>query len=199
MTTGVSSVNGTAVESVPSQSANSATSDMDRTRIGIGVGAAVGGILLGASVSIVFFRYSRKKLDTEPNPQGNRTHWLSRGISDIPRSYPAGSQVPGSDRGPRSYTTYRGEEVSSIYPDESASCFRPDAPCRSTQAYATDFAVADTQIWTEHLQSGSSREPGTMPENEAVDRVDWGMRAVEEMSEDGHFSAHAIPLNMPAR
>ncbi|KAI0138560.1 hypothetical protein F4776DRAFT_670451, partial [Hypoxylon sp. NC0597] len=167
-----SSANGTAADSSATESGSSATSEMDRTRIGIGVGAALGGIVLGASVSIILFRYSRKRPDVGPNPRENGTRRRSCGISYSLRNYPPPtiSHSQGSDTASRSHTAYRGE-ISPAYPDESASYFCPETSDAAAKAYATDFAMADTQIWTDHLQSSSSGEPMAIPEHEALDRA----------------------------
>ncbi|KAI0834809.1 hypothetical protein F5Y06DRAFT_148571 [Hypoxylon sp. FL0890] len=198
-TTNSSSANST---TSASDSDKDAKSELDKERVSVGVGAAVGGIVLGASVSIVFFRYSRKKPDLESNPQGNGMPRRSHGISEIARNYPTGNNAPGSDMGVRSYTTYRGGETSTIYPDESASCVRSETSYQLATTYATDFAMADPQIWTEHLQAGPSREPETIPEtipeNEAVERMDYGTRMAEIPGGADQFYPFAQPQNRPA-
>ncbi|OTA85073.1 hypothetical protein M434DRAFT_16201 [Hypoxylon sp. CO27-5] len=161
-----SSANGTEVDSSVTESGSSETSDMDRTHVGIVIGAAVGGIVLGASVSIIFFQYSRRRPEIKTNTHENGTRRRSCGISYSLRNYPTTSHLQGPDTASRSHTAYRGE-VSPIYPDESASCFHPETSYRLTKAYATDFAVADRQIWTDHLQSSSSRESGVTPGKKA--------------------------------
>lgn len=123
--------------------------DMSIVHIGIGVGAAVAGILLGALISILCLRLRRKRSGVntklESNDRPRRPGLRSR--HSAPNGYPNNA--------------YGMQEFSPIYPDESASCYYPEASREALRAYATDFAMADRQIWTDHVPSRSPETTNT--------------------------------------
>ncbi|OTB01381.1 hypothetical protein M426DRAFT_14542 [Hypoxylon sp. CI-4A] len=123
-------------------------SDMSRVHVGIGIGAAVAGIILGALLALVCVRSTnRKNTDVEMKSPTRRS-------PDKTRRQEAEAQ--------------RVSYISSIYPHESASCCYPEAPPPrlSAKTYATDFAVADRQIWTNHLQTPRHEDTRTQPARE---------------------------------
>ncbi|KAI1376880.1 hypothetical protein F4677DRAFT_76932 [Hypoxylon crocopeplum] len=130
---------------------------MSRVHVGIGVGAAVAGILLGALSSIMCMRYRWKKCTIDQKPEENGTQ--KQGGRAVPR-LPTKRVATASTRFPEFEGNRHKQEVSPIYPDESASCYYLEA---SHGAWATDFAMADRQVWTDHLQSCRAEELAVSP------------------------------------
>ncbi|KAI2636500.1 hypothetical protein GGS26DRAFT_604464 [Hypomontagnella submonticulosa] len=136
------------LESSTSSSSNASATDMLRIHIGIGIGAAIAGIALGALISIICMRYRRRKANVDPEAKGAERRQRDQVLMTNVTSYrPATQTIPRAER------AYEARENSSIYPDESASFYEPDASPQTMRAYATDFAMADRQVWREHIPS----------------------------------------------
>ncbi|XXG96423.1 hypothetical protein Hte_002705 [Hypoxylon texense] len=169
-------------------------SDMLGTHVGIGAAAAVGGIALGSLISVLYLRLRRRRAPTiesklESSGMGGRdspdtVFSTSKSATDcFPR-------LEGGEAS-KSLHTYRTHETSLIYPDDSVSCYNPEAEYPHAKAYATDFAMADRQIWTDHLQSRRAEETSVLSRHIVIPwarerpRVDSGTTLDDSMGFNG--------------
>ncbi|KAI2626765.1 hypothetical protein GGR54DRAFT_485479 [Hypoxylon sp. NC1633] len=148
--------------------------DMTKIHVGIGVGAALAGMIIGALISLIcvrllWRRQLRQKIkDNEMGMERRRRRRRrEHGNGHQHGSGPTGASpsatecqsthsYPGSeDSLPKTHDGeyVRPQEFSPIYPDESASCYYVGMSRQMAQTYATDFAMADQQVWTDHMQS----------------------------------------------
>lgn len=165
--------------------------DMLRTHVGIGAGAAVAGITLGSLISTLYLRFRRRE-----SVVGSKLESGGIGGRDSPEDTIFSASKPPIDRSPKldgeaskSPHAYRNHEISPIYPNESASCYNLGAEFQQAKAYATDFAMADRQIWTDHLQGRRAEEtpvsPPGIPWAREISRVDSGTTLDESIGING--------------
>ncbi|KAI6081529.1 hypothetical protein F4821DRAFT_249077 [Hypoxylon rubiginosum] len=182
--------------------------DMLSTHVGIGAGAAAAGIAFASLISILCIRFRRKGHVGDSKLESGGI-----GGRDSPQSTVFSADNPPTNVSPKRENEgpkpshrhrHRNDEVSPIYPDESASCHNPEADDQLAKAYATDFAMADRQIWTDHIQS---RVPGEMPVSPLsvswageIPRVDSGTTIYESTGMNRVSSrwhqAHPRPLEV---
>ncbi|KAI1767032.1 hypothetical protein GGR53DRAFT_463778 [Hypoxylon sp. FL1150] len=201
--------------------------DMLGMHVGIGAGAAVAGIAFGSLISILCIRL-RRKTPAEESKLESSGIGRSTGGRDSPQSTVFSPDNPLTDvspkrehEAPRSQSPRRhrqrrqiDEVVLPIYPDESASCYNPDTDddYQLAKAYATDFAMADRQIWTDHLQSQvpgetpvvsplshQSRVPGETPVVVSPLSASWIVREIPRLNSGTTMNEPAGADRVPSR
>ncbi|KAI1772558.1 hypothetical protein F4818DRAFT_426385 [Hypoxylon cercidicola] len=175
------------MEEPATKSNDTSVPDMLGTHVGIGAGAAVAGIALGSLISILCLRFRRGGSVIQANLESTEI-----GGRDSPGGTVFSANKSPAHRAPEREVeatkpshAYKTHETSPICTDESASCSHSEAAHQQAKTYATDFAMADRQIWTDHLQSRLPKETPVSPQGircvSRISQVDSGITIYESM------------------